>query len=55
LAVKWQNCHKNTNIFDCKTFQNLPKFRFSVWKYIPSGNTGCILSQYFHSSDDSFH
>jgi hypothetical protein len=23
---------KYTNIFQCKTFQNLPKFAFSVWK-----------------------
>jgi hypothetical protein len=30
-----------TNIFHCKTFQNLHKFGFWVWKYlhIPSGNT----------------
>jgi hypothetical protein len=40
VATKIPNRHKTdqtaikyTNIFHCKTLQNLPKFGFSVWKY----------------------
>jgi hypothetical protein len=31
---KWKvpNGHKNTNILHCKTFQNLSKLGFLVWK-----------------------
>jgi hypothetical protein len=40
IAIKYniwmynrQNGPNNTNIFHCRTFQNLPKFGFWVWKY----------------------
>jgi hypothetical protein len=32
--INRQICHKNTNIFYCKTFQNLPKLGFLVRKYM---------------------
>jgi hypothetical protein len=46
--TKWlydrHNGHKNTNIFSCKTFQNLPKLGFAICQpwclTVPTSNLG---------------